>query len=703
MSHSSVNDQKYGQPVKRIALVGNPNIGKTTLFNKLCGLNQKTGNYPGVTIDKKRGKLVVNGTQSEIIDLPGINSLFPNSKDEELVVDYLLTSEADDFPDVVVVVASAINLKKNLYLFEQLSDLEIPLILAVNMNDLAIKRGIEIDSRQLSEILHVPVVMLSARTEEGISELKNLLGKTIVPPPAKNSFAKEPNLTILTSFTVNGDAGNLYKRFLNLTQDIKNQSDEFIKNRSEFIAQNNISVRKWKVDESILRYRHIDQIIKECVTEDKEKATDFTTSADRLLLHPLWGYVCFAFILTFIFQSVFWLAAYPMDWIESGFAMMSEALENAMPEGYLSQLITEGLIPGIGGVVIFVPQIAILFFLFSILEESGYMPRIVYLMDRLMQRFGMSGKSIVPLISGFACAVPAILSARTIENKKERLITILITPLLTCSARIPVYIVIIGIVVPDETIGIFDARGIALTALYFLGVLISFLAAFIFNKLIRNEFKSYLILEMPEYLLPGMKDVLLTVWSRVKDFLFNAGKIIIATSIVLFVLATNGLSDFKNAESYIESNYKNAGDEEKSALTEARKLETSFLGMIGHSIEPVIKPLGYDWKIGIAIISSLSAREVFVGTVSTIYSIGSEDEGKITDRLRNEKDNSGNRIFNLATCVSLLLFYAFSLQCFSTIAVTLKETRSMKWTLIQFVYMSGFAYIISMLAYQILK
>lgn len=703
MSNSSVNDPKNGQPVKRIALVGNPNIGKTTLFNKLCGLNQKTGNYPGVTIDKKRGKFSAGNVQAEIIDLPGINSLFPNSKDEELVVDYLLSSTANDFPDLLVVVASAINLKKNLYLFEQLSDLEIPLILAVNMNDLAIKRGIEIDARQLSEILHVPVVMLSARTEEGMTELIDLLGKTIVPPPAKNSFAKEPNLKILTDYNNSKDDGNLYKRFLNLTQDLSNQSDEFIKNRTEFIAQNNVSVRKWKVDESVMRYRYLDQVIKECVKEDKEKATDFTTSADRLLLHPFWGYVCFAFILTFIFQSVFWLAAYPMDWIESGFALMSEALEKSMPEGYFSRLITEGLIPGIGGVVIFVPQIAILFFLFSILEESGYMPRIVYLMDRLMQRFGMSGKSIVPLISGFACAVPAILSARTIENKKERLITILITPLLTCSARIPVYIVIIGIVVPDETIGIFDARGLALSSLYFLGVFVSFLAAFIFHKLIKNEFKSYLILEMPEYLLPGMKDVLLTVWSRVKDFLFNAGKIIVATSIILFVLATNGLSDFNNAENEIEAMYKNSSVEEKSTLTEARKLETSFLGMIGHSIEPIIKPLGYDWKIGIAIISSLSAREVFVGTVSTIYSIGSEDEGKITDRLRNEQDSSGNNVFNWATCVSLLLFYAFSLQCFSTIAVTLKETRSMKWTLIQFFYMSGFAYLISMLAYQLLK
>ncbi len=688
----------------RIALVGNPNIGKTSLFNKLCGLNQKTGNYPGVTIDKKRGHFNSNGHDVEVIDLPGINSLYPNSKDEELVVDYLLKPDSEDFPDAIVVVVSALNLKRNLYVFDQLADLDIPLVLAVNMNDLAAKRGIRIDEKLLSSELGIPVIKVSARSGEGMDELKKSVFNLQISNNRDLRFIEDDNRDLLHQFSKIIHSKNEYKSFLLLTQDFQiSPSDQDSKLRQDFIAANSIPVRKWKVNESILRYKFIGEILKKSVVVEKENAADFTTRVDKILLHKSWGYIIFLLILFSIFQSVFWLASYPMDWIDSGFSYLSGAFTDWMPDGYFSRLITEGVIPGIGGVVIFVPQIAILFLLFAILEESGYMPRIVFLMDRLMQRFGMSGKSIVPLISGFACAVPAIMSARTIENKKERLITILVTPLLTCSARIPVYVVVIALVVPDEMMGIFNMRGIALMALYLLGAVMAMLAAWVFNRFIKNEYKSYLILEMPEYLMPGVKNILISVWTSVKAFLWNAGKIIVATSIILFVLATNGMSDFKAADQYVTTNNPTATTEEKDQLVEARKLETSFLGMIGHGMEPAIRPLGYDWKIGIAIIASLSAREVFVGTISTIYTIGSEEEMKIVDRLKQEKNpTTGLPIFSLATSVSLLLFYAFSLQCLSTVAVTYKETQSYRWTIIQFVYMTALAYFSAMLAYQFL-
>jgi ferrous iron transport protein B len=700
-----VKDQKeLASKHLRIALVGNPNIGKTSLFNKLCGLNQKTGNYPGVTIDKKRGHFNSNGHDVEVIDLPGINSLYPNSKDEELVVDYLLKPDSEDFPDAIVVVVSALNLKRNLYVFDQLADLEIPLVLAVNMNDLAAKRGIRIDEKLLSSELGIPVIKVSARSGEGIDELKKSVFNLKISNNRDLRFIEDDNRDLLHQFSKIIHSKNEYKSFLLLTQDfqILNNTQQH-QQREDFIAANSIPVRKWKVNESILRYKFIGEILKKSVVVEKENAADFTTRVDKILLHKFWGYIIFLLILFSIFQSVFWLASYPMDWIDSGFSYLSGAFTDWMTDGYFSRLITEGVIPGIGGVVIFVPQIAILFLLFAILEESGYMPRIVFLMDRLMQRFGMSGKSIVPLISGFACAVPAIMSARTIENKKERLITILVTPLLTCSARIPVYVVVIALVVPDEMMGIFNMRGIALMTLYLLGAVMAMLAAWVFNRFIKNEYKSYLILEMPEYLMPGVKNILISVWTSVKAFLWNAGKIIVATSIILFVLATNGMSDFNAADNYVTTNNPTATAEEKDQLIEARKLETSFLGMIGHGIEPAIRPLGYDWKIGIAIIASLSAREVFVGTISTIYTIGSEEEMKIVDRLKQEKNpNTGLPIFSLATSVSLLLFYAFSLQCLSTVAVTYKETQSYRWTIIQFVYMTALAYFSAMLAYQFL-
>jgi len=686
----------------KIALVGNPNLGKTTLFNKLCGLNQRTGNYPGVTVDKKKGYLKADGRKIEIIDLPGINGLYPNSKDEELVVKYLLNSEAEDYPDKIVLIVSALNLKRNLFLYEQIRDLNIPLILAVNMVDLAARRGIFIDMEALRKAVDIPIVKISAKKGTGFKELIALFEEEIVVSPRKVTYIQEDQEAILDTYAQLTNEAGKYKAFLAITE--PNLTDDQVE-KDQFIREKEVNVREWKTNASILRYKHIKTYFDAVQTIDKSKATDLTAKLDHILLHPVFGMLIFIGILFSIFQSIFWLASYPMDWIEMGFAGLTEMVGNILPTGYLSQLVTEGLIPGLGGVAIFIPQIAILFLLFSLLEESGYMSRIVYLTDRLMQKFGMSGKSIVPMISGLACAVPAIMAARTIENSRERLITILVTPLLTCSARIPVYVVVIALVVPDDAkLWIFNGQGVALMALYLLGVVMTFIVAFVLKTIMKPTYKSYLLMEMPEYLLPSIKNVLINVWTNVKSFIWNAGKIIIATAIILFVLATNGGDDFKAAETYVEVNYPAASETEKDVLVSSYKIENSYLGSLGKSIEPVIKPLGYDWKIGIALISSLAAREVFVGTMSIIYSIDSEEELTIRNRLKKEVNpNTGLPVFGFATSISLLLFYAFSLQCMSTVAVTYKETKSLKWTSIQFGYMTLLAYFSALIAYQILS
>lgn len=690
----------------KIALVGNPNIGKTTLFNKLCGLNQRTGNYPGVTVDKKKGKFKQGEEEVEVIDLPGINSLYPNSKDEELVLKYLLNFNAKDYPDKIVLVVSALNLKRNLYLFDQIADLNLPMVLVVNMVDVAEKRGIFIDYKKLGAYFGVTVIPISAKKEIGLYDLKEQLTKDVPVLKREPHFIQESEAEVLNEFGQIVHSKNPYYGFLRLTQEI-DDNPQVLKARKDFIEENKVNVRKLKTNASILRYKFINKGLADFLTIDKSKAVDLTTRLDKIFLHPILGYATFLLIMFSIFQAIFWLASYPMDWIDLGFASLTEFVASSLPEGYFSQLLTEGIIPGIGGVVIFIPQIAILFLLFSILEESGYMSRIVYLTDRIMQKFGMSGKSIVPMISGFACAIPAIMSARTIENTRERLITILVTPLLTCSARIPVYVVVIALIIPDEAQwGIFNAQGLALMGLYLLGVIMTFIVALVLKFVLKPTYKSYLLLEMPEYLMPDFRNVGIRVWTNVKSFVWNAGKIILATAVILFVLATNGGERYNLTDEEILTEFAQGTEEGNTndVIIASHKIENSYLGVLGKTIEPAIKPLGYDWKIGVALISSLAAREVFVGTISIIYSIDSEEEMTIRDRLAAEVNkNTGEKAFGFATCISLLLFYAFSLQCMSTVAVTYKETKSVKWTLIQFGYMTALAYFAALIAYQVLS
>ena len=555
----------------KIALVGNPNIGKTTLFNKLCGLSQKTGNYPGVTVDKKTGYFTQNSIDFEVIDLPGINSLYAKSKDEELVIKYLADSKQKDFPDKIIILVSALNLKRNLYLFHQIKDLNIPIILAVNMIDVAEKRGVFIDDEKLSETVCCPVVKISAKTNFGINELKNELVLPIsVSENLEINYTSEISSTELEKLTLQHNKLSNYHTYLAITQNEIQVND--------FLTEKNTTVHKLKINESILRYRFINSYIKDVVKVDKSKANDFTTKADKILLHPIWGYVIFGLILFTIFQSLFAIAAYPMDWIDMGISHLADFSKSLLPNGYLNDLLSQGIIPGVGGVLIFIPQIVILFLFFSFLEESGYMSRIIFLMDKMMQKFGMSGKSVVPLMSSMACAIPGIMSARTIENKKERLITILVAPLLTCSARLPVYVVLISLVVPDSYVGPFNLQGLAMLGMYFIGIFTSFLAAFMFKFIIKGNYKGTLLLEMPEYLWPSAKNTMISVWENASSFVFNAGKIILATSVILFVLATNGGADFKNSESIVKEKYNQLTLAEQDVKIATLELENSYLG-----------------------------------------------------------------------------------------------------------------------------
>ncbi len=669
---------------KKIALVGLPNTGKTTLFNELTGLNQRIGNYPGITVDIKKGILKKEGNAIEILDLPGIYNLFPSSADEEIVTEILSNTAHKDYPEAVVVVISALNLKQGLFLLSQVRQLNLPCVLAINQIDRAHKKGITIDFDQLSDTFGVPVVGVSARDKMGIPELKaqfevKLPNKTYVP--YENTKIEEKIRTSIdmvetTSF------GELLKKSLD-----KHYAKSFA---------------NFKIKDAIFRYQHIRSILENTVGYKKENASDFTSKLDRLLLQPFFGILFFLFIMLIVFQSVFTLASYPTDWIEMAFNWFSETLGASLPKGILTDLVTQGLLPGIAGVLVFVPQIAILFFFISLMEQSGYMSRVVFLMDRLMQKFGMSGKSVVPLISGAACAIPAILSTRNIENTKERLITIFTTPFITCSARLPVYTVLISLVIPNQVYGIIHLQALVLLGMYVMGVVAVMVTGWALKKWLKSDQKSFLVMELPDYLKPDFKAVGITVWQNVHSFIWNAGKIIVAVSIILYVLSSFGGTAFNEAETHISQQFPTLEGAEYENKLASYKLEHSYLGVMGKTIEPFIQPLGYDWKIGIALISSIAAREVFVGTMAVIYSVGSTEEASIEEKMRDEMNlTTGQPVFNLASGLSLLVFYAFALQCLSTIAVVKKETNSWKWPLIQFAYMSILAYISAFVTYQI--
>lgn len=692
----------------KVALIGNPNVGKTSVFNQLTGLNQQVGNYPGITVEKKQGvaKLDTN-TKAKIIDLPGTYSLNASSIDENVVIELLLNKKDDDFPDVAVVVTEVENLKRNLLLFTQIKDLEIPTILVINMADRMELKGIEFDIPALETALKTKIALVSSRKKTGIENLKELIinYKQLSTEPCLHASSIDPEYfnNLRRAFPNQ----LLYKLWLVITQDVNFLNLERNEIKSSF-TKSHSDLKRLQQKETIKRYQFINDTLKIGQKIDQSKATDIRAKIDRILTHKVYGYLIFFGILMLIFQFLFDWSSIPMDFIDESFANLSSFAKTHLPAGEFTDLISEGLIPGIGGIVIFIPQIAFLFLFISVLEESGYMSRVVFLMDKIMRRFGLSGKSVVPLISGTACAIPAIMGARNIENWKERLITILVTPFTTCSARLPVYAILISLIIPEKRIlGFLSLQGLTLMLLYLLGFGMAVFSAYLLNKILKLKCKSYFVVEMPSYKIPMFKNVGLNVLEKTKSFVFGAGKIILALSVILWFLGSHGpSSSFDKAEEIIKKETPTLSEDAFEDSVNSYKLENSYIGIAGKFIEPLIRPLGYDWKIGVAVVSSFAAREVFVGTLATIYSVGSHSDEEVTIKNRMAAEVhpiTGVKIFNFATGISLLLFYAFAMQCISTLAIVKKETNSWKWPIIQLVFMSGFAYLVSLTAYQILK
>jgi len=690
-----------------VALFGNPNTGKTSIFNALTGLSQKVGNYPGITVEKKEGISKLDRiNKGYILDLPGTYSLNASSMDESVVLNLLLNKKNKDYPDVAVLIADVENLKRNLLLFTQLKDLGIPTLLVINMSDLMSQKGISLNIPLLEKKLETKIALVSTRNSEGLDELKKLIINYRQLPTQPLISLKSINETYFKYLEKTFPDQPLYKLWLVITQDNNYTKVERnnISNTSGFKTESPSSLKKLQQKETIKRYQYINGILKQGLKIDHKNAKDFRSRLDRIFIHSFWGYVIFFAILMIIFQSIFSWSTIPMDFIDRSFVNLSIILTENLAPGVFTDLLTEGIIPGVGGIAIFIPQIAFLFLFLSILEETGYMSRVVFLMDRGLRPFGLSGKSVVPLISGTACAIPAIMATRNIENWKERLITILVTPFMTCSARLPVYSILIALVIPVGSILGFSFKGLVLMLLYLSAFIMALVSSFLYSKILKVKFKSYFVVEMPNYKFPLIKNIALIVWEKTKSFVTEAGKIILAISVILWILASFGPGrEFNEAENILKQNHPRLSQIELETKINSFKLENSYLGKMGKLIEPIISPLGYDWKIGIALISSFAAREVFVGTLATIYNVQSDKVETIKNKMASEIREDGKPVFNYATGISLMLFYAFAMQCMSTLAVVKKETNTWKWPMIQLFSMTLLAYIISLISYQILS
>ncbi|MCW3160736.1 ferrous iron transport protein B [Chryseobacterium oryctis] len=671
---------------KKVLLVGNPNVGKSTVFNALCNKKQKTGNYAGVTVASHSGNYTFKNEDVEVVDLPGSYSVYPSSEDEAIFSKFLI-DEQKNYAGVIYIL-EALSLKRGLLLFQQIQDLGIPTILVVNQIDQAEKRGISIATQKLSEALGIKIIKTNAKEQIGIEEIKEAI--------LNNQFVKKDNPSFETPSEhkefiqkIASQKGfeNEYKAWMSLSFGTDLGRIESVAEQMNDPDSKSLVPKRLQVQETVRRYQNIDKVLSNVISKKAQFKELLTEKLDKILVHKFWGYVIFMMILLIIFQSVFFLAEYPMTWIEDFFSWLSAFTTEHLPEGPINSLVSNGIVPGIGGIVVFAPQIGILLYFLYLLEDSGYMARVVFLMDRLLRPFGLNGKSIVPLVSGTACAIPAVISTRNIENVKERLLTILVTPFMTCSARLPVYSIIIGLIISDGTFLGVKYKALVLMGMYLLGFLVALFSAAILNKFIKNKGKTYLVMDLPTYKKPLFGYDFKMVLGKVWEFITGAGKIIFIVSIIIWFLSYFGPKQ--------EPNQLVATDVE---------LDHSYLAKMGKSIEPMIEPLGYDWKMGVGILTSFVAREVFVGTMSTLYSLEDDaPEVKVIDKMRRDVKPNGEKVFSFATGISVLLFYAFAMQCVSTLAVVYRETKSWKWTVFQVVMMTGLAYFVSMIVYQILK
>ncbi|MEI8073112.1 MAG: ferrous iron transport protein B [Bacteroidota bacterium] len=702
------------KPELNIALVGNPNSGKTSLFNALTGLNQKVGNFPGVTVDKKTGILDLdNGIHTRIIDLPGTYSLYPRRSDEWVAYKVLMNADQDIKADMVLLVADASNLKRNLLFCSQIIDLKIPVVVALTMNDLAAKKGIIIDVKGLEAELGVPVVLINPRKNKGLAELKTVLTQYVKNPAAfsKTDFIDNKKMAPHAIEAVQSHFPKLsdYAAVHYLINHENFPLSDQMQNTVEQIEINyQFNPTKTQADEIMQRFGQIRKIMQKNVTEpDPLEQKHFSDKLDDILLHRTWGYLILLAVLFLLFQSVFWLAQFPMNAIELIFKQFASWLTSNIAPGWFEDLFVNGIVAGMSGIFVFIPQIMILFGIITILEDTGYMARISFLSDRLMRKVGLNGKSVMPMISGFACAVPAIMSARNIENKKERLLTILVTPLMSCSARLPVYTILISLVISNKYyFGFLSLQGLVMMALYLLGVVTALIVSYVMKWVIKIQEKSFFILELPIYRSPRWANVGITMVEKAKIFVTDAGKIIMIISVLLWFLSSHGpgnrIADVEAKYALMIQQHPSDAKTLNKHLS-SEKLQNSYAGILGKSIEPAIRPLGYDWKIGIAIISSIAAREVFVGTMATLYSVEENDDSSLREKLQAARHDDGTKVYTLPAAVSLMIFYVLAMQCMSTLAVVKRETKSWKWPAFQFFYMTGLAYLMSLLVYQIFK
>lgn len=698
-----------------IGLLGNPNSGKSSLFNLLTGMRQKVGNFPGVTVEKKIGQVVLqNKVAYNVIDLPGAYSLYPRRSDEWVSYKQLMTPQENEGIDLAIVVVDASSLRRNLLYVSQVIDLKVPVIVALTMSDIAKKRGITIDVDGLSREMQVPIVAVNARTGKGVDQLKSTISQLMLNEQVGNDFFKIEEL-----------AKDAIEEIQNLIPNISNYSAiHHLINHESFQLDDNTQSEIEKIEEKYkfnhtriqaediqIRYKKIRQIVQKTVEEDSpEKKKRYSEKLDHYFLHRTYGYLIMGVVLFILFQSVFWMAEFPMNAIEYGVSQLGGLLGNSLPAGWVSDLLINGLLAGIGGILVFVPQIMILFGLITLLEDTGYMARISFLSDRIMRKVGLNGKSVMPMIGGFACAVPAIMSARNIENKKERLLTIMVTPFMSCSARLPVFTILTSLIIPNKNIfGVLSLQGLVLMGLYVFGILIALIVSYVLNLFIKIKEKSYFILELPVYKQPRWKNIVITMIEKAKVFVFDAGRIILLISLILWGLSSFGPG---NKREEINKHYQeqlNLHPENVKIYTTEKSnalLEFSYAGIMGRAIEPVIIPLGYDWKIGIALITSFAAREVFVGTMATLYSVGEgadENSSTLRNKMQSARRIDGTPVYTTATGLSLLIFYLLAMQCMSTLAVVKRETGSWKWPLIQLLYMTGLAYLFSLIIYQVMK